>query len=86
MKLWHILYFINKDTQTIKVVTGIRRCGKSTLFDLYCDYLEANGVNEEQMIRFNLEDPDLYNQLLQIKLVLFDNSLTAFNPLFSTAA
>ena len=48
-----------EDTQTIKVVTGIRRCGKSTLFDLYCDYLEANGVNEEQMIRFNSEEPDL---------------------------
>lgn len=48
-----------KDTQIIKVVTGIRRCGKSTLFDLYCNYLRANGVDEEQIIRFNLEDPDL---------------------------
>lgn len=48
-----------KDTQIIKVVTGIRRCGKSTLFDLYCDYLRLNGVNEEQIIRINLEDPDL---------------------------
>lgn len=48
-----------KDTQIIKVVTGIRRCGKSTLFDLYCDYLRAIGVKEEQIIRINLEDPDL---------------------------
>lgn len=48
-----------KDTQIIKVVTGIRRCGKSTLFDLYCDYLRLNGVNEERIIRINLEDPDL---------------------------
>lgn len=48
-----------KDTQIIKVVTGIRRCGKSTLFDLYCDYLRAHGVREEQIIRINLEDPDL---------------------------
>lgn len=48
-----------KDTQIIKVVTGIRRCGKSTLFDLYCAHLESNGVDKTQIIRVNLEDPDL---------------------------
>ena len=48
-----------KDTQIIKVVTGIRRCGKSTLFDLYCDHLESNGIDQAQIIRVNLEDPDL---------------------------
>lgn len=48
-----------KDTQIIKVITGIRRCGKSTLFDLYCDYLRASGIGEKQIIRVNLEDPDL---------------------------
>ena len=48
-----------KDTQIIKVVTGIRRCGKSTLFDLYCDHLESNGIDKAQIIRVNLEDPDL---------------------------
>ena len=47
-----------KDKDLIKVVTGIRRCGKSTLFDLYCDYLLENGVSEEQIIRLNLEDAD----------------------------
>lgn len=47
-----------KDTQIIKVITGIRRCGKSTLFDLYCDYLKSSGVEERQMIRINFEDPD----------------------------
>lgn len=47
-----------KDKDLIKVVTGIRRCGKSTLFDLYCDYLLKNGVSEEQIIRLNLEDAD----------------------------
>lgn len=47
-----------KDKDLIKVVTGIRRCGKSTLFDLYCDYLKENGVKEEQIIRINLEDAD----------------------------
>ena len=48
-----------KDKQLIKIVTGIRRCGKSTLFDLYCDYLRNVGVEDEQIIRINLEDPDL---------------------------
>ncbi len=47
-----------KDKDLIKVVTGIRRCGKSTLFDLYCDYLKNNGVEENQIIRINLEDAD----------------------------
>ena len=46
------------DNQLIKIVTGIRRCGKSTLFDLYCDYLISEGISEEQIIRINLEDAD----------------------------
>lgn len=50
-----------KDKKIIKVVTGIRRCGKSTLFDLYCDYLTNHGVDKEQIIRINLEDPDFSN-------------------------
>ena len=50
-----------KDKQLIKVVTGIRRCGKSTLFDLYGDYLKEQGVRPEQIIRLNLEDPDNHN-------------------------
>lgn len=36
-----------KEQQIIKVVTGIRRCGKSTLFDLYRDYLYSTGVEEK---------------------------------------
>lgn len=51
-----------KDKDLIKVITGIRRCGKSTLFDLYCNYLLENGVEENQIIRINLEDPR-YNEL-----------------------
>ena len=45
-----------KDKNLIKVVTGIRGCGKSTLFKLFINYLKENGVNEEQIIKINLED------------------------------
>jgi len=49
-----------KDKDLIKVVTGIRRCGKSTLFELYIDYLKENGVKEDHIISLNLESPE-YN-------------------------
>ncbi len=49
-----------KDKDLIKVVTGIRRCGKSTLFELFINYLKENGVKDNQIIKINLEDAD-YN-------------------------
>lgn len=45
-----------KDKEIIKVVTGIRRCGKSTLLEIYKKYLLNNGIDEEQIISINLED------------------------------
>lgn len=45
-----------KDKELIKVITGIRRCGKSTLLEMYKDYLLANGITEDQIISINLED------------------------------
>lgn len=50
-----------RDKQLIKVVTGIRRCGKSTLFELYQDYLRSDGVLDEQIISINLEDGEYEN-------------------------
>lgn len=47
-----------KDKDLIKVITGIRRCGKSTLFELYIDYLKNIGVEESHIISINLENPD----------------------------
>jgi len=47
-----------KDKQVIKVVSGVRRCGKSTLFDLFIDYLKKNNVENKQIIKINFENPD----------------------------
>lgn len=47
-----------KDKDLIKVVTGIRRCGKSTLFELFIDYLKQTGIKDDQIININLEDAD----------------------------
>lgn len=44
-----------RDKQLIKVATGIRRCGKSTLFERYQEYLLQNGVEQEQIIAYNPE-------------------------------
>ena len=49
-----LLQWRHKDL--IKVVTGVRRCGKSTLFELYMNRLRAEGVPAEQIIFINLED------------------------------
>ncbi len=49
-----------KDKDLIKVVTGIRRCGKSTLFELFINYLKETGIKDDQIIKINLEDAD-YN-------------------------
>ena len=51
-----------KDQQIIKVITGIRRCGKSTLLEIYQDYLKENGVEEGQIISINFENAD-YEEL-----------------------
>ncbi len=47
-----------KDKELIKVVTGIRRCGKSTLFELYIDYLKSLGIDDTHIISINLENPE----------------------------
>ena len=45
-----------KDKQIIKVVTGVRRCGKSTLLKQFQEYLKSCGVEERQIISINFED------------------------------
>ena len=55
-----------REEEMIKVVTGVRRCGKSTLFELYIERLKADGVADEQIIFVNLEDQD-FSELLDYK-------------------
>lgn len=61
-----------KDKDLIKVITGIRRCGKSTLMEIYKKHLLDSGIKENQIISVNLEDlqfsfikdyMDLYNYI-----------------------
>ena len=47
-----------KDKHIIKVITGVRRCGKSTLLEMFREELQAAGVNESQIIYINFEDMD----------------------------
>lgn len=49
-----------KDKKLIKVITGIRRCGKSTIMEIYRDWLIAHGVMQEQIIYLNFEDYDYF--------------------------
>ena len=56
-----------KDTDLIKIVTGIRRCGKSTMFDIYIDYLKQQDIEDNQIIKINIENPDLsFNNYMEL--------------------
>lgn len=45
-----------RDNGRVKVITGIRRCGKSVLlFDIFGDYLKAEGVADDQMVMLKLD-------------------------------
>ena len=74
-----------KDKDIIKVITGIRRCGKSTLFTLFINYLKSHGVSDEQIIRVNLENPKYYelrNYLQLYRIIKEQLSLDRNNYIF----
>ncbi len=47
-----------KDKQVIKVVTGIRRCGKSSLLKMFLEYVISDGATPQQVQHINFEDID----------------------------
>lgn len=47
-----------KDKKIIKIIMGVRRCGKSTLLKLYRQWLKENGVEDQQIVSINFEDLD----------------------------
>lgn len=49
-----------RDKSLIKVITGIRRCGKSTIIEMYRDWLKAHGVDGSQIVYLNFEDYDYF--------------------------
>ncbi len=53
----------NRDVDLVKIVTGIRRCGKSSLLDLFHQYLLAEGVADNHVIHMNMESLRYRNQL-----------------------
>ena len=55
-----------KDTEFIKVITGVRRSGKSTLMLMFKEYLLNNGVNEENIIHVNFESA-IYDDIKNYK-------------------
>jgi len=59
-----------REKSVIKVVSGVRRCGKSTLFHLFIDHLLSSGVRPEQIVSVNLEELE-YEHLLHYR-ALYD--------------
>lgn len=57
-----------RDKHIIKVITGVRRCGKSTLLMMFRDWLIESGVSPSQIIFINFEDYDNYDLLTPKKL------------------
>lgn len=55
-----------KHEKVIKVITGIRRCGKSTLLQQYQDWLRGRGIEKEQILSINFEDLE-YEPLLDYR-------------------
>ena len=47
-----------RENQQVKVISGVRGCGKTTLLAMYIDWLRRSGVDDQQMIFVSMEDPE----------------------------
>lgn len=55
-----------QDTEPVKVVTGIRRCGQSSLLRLMTLHLKENGITDDQLLEMNFEYTDkIYIQVTE---------------------
>ncbi|MBQ3149988.1 MAG: ATP-binding protein [Clostridia bacterium] len=57
-----------KDDEVIKVVTGIRRCGKSTLLKMYMEFLKSQGISDDRIIFINFEELE-YEHISDYKIL-----------------
>ncbi len=67
-----------KDINLIKVITGIRRVGKSTLFRQFQDELKKSGVKQKNIISLNLEEME--NEALLDRHILYNHIINNVNP------
>jgi predicted AAA+ superfamily ATPase len=61
-----------RDKNLIKVLTGVRRCGKSTVMQMFRDYLRTDGVKENQIIFLNFEDYENRKYLNDLDALYYD--------------
>ena len=58
-----------KDKKAVKIITGVRRCGKSTLLDLFIEKLLEDGVSSQNIIKINFESIE-YDDIKDYKLCI----------------
>jgi len=64
-----------KDKKVIKIITGIRRCGKSTLLELFAKKLQKTGVSDKQIIKVKVGGD---------RTLIFDEVVVRVSPDFAT--